>query len=199
MKKFIKSFVKGIINLFFCKIFYRVRFHGLENLKGIDRCMICPNHSNKMEPGWIYSNTTDLCIMAKAELFENKLLNKALSYFDVFPIRRGEHDSKSLIHAIKLFKNVEKRKLLVFPEGERLDKNTDRIPTKVGPIYIAYKVGIPIIPTYITRNVKLFSRVDIVFDKPITVPEEVGKDREKMQEFSDNMMDNIYNLKSQVK
>lgn len=198
MKRFIKSFVKVFINVFLCKIFYRVHFKGLENLKGIDRCLICPNHSNTVEPAWIYAKATDLCIMAKAELFENKFLNKLFRYFDVFPIRRGEHDSRSLIHAIKLFKNVDKRKLLVFPEGERLKKHVDRIPAKIGPVYIAYKVGVPIIPVYITKNVKLFSRVDVIFDKPVIIPDEVGKDKDKMQEFSDKLMDNIYNLKPQV-
>lgn len=199
MKKFVVGFAKGFINIFLCKIFYRVHYHGLENLKNIDKCLICPNHSNTVEPGWIYAKVNDLCTMAKAELFENKFWNKFLTYFDVFPIRRGEKDSRSLIHAIKLFKNVNKRKLLVFPEGERLKKHVDRIPAKVGPAYIAYKAGVPIIPVYITKNVKLFSKVDVIFGKPVMVPDECSKDREKMQEFSDKLMDNIYNLKAQVK
>lgn len=199
MKKFIKSFARGFINVFLCKIFYRVHFSGLENLKNVDKCLICPNHSNTVEPAWIYAKTTDLCIMAKAELFEKKFWSKIFSYFDVFPIRRGEHDIKSLIHAINLFRNVEKRKLLVFPEGERLSKNVDRIPAKIGPVYIAYKAKVPIIPVYITKNAKLFSRVDVIFDKPVLIPDEVGKDKEKIHEFSDKMMDNIYKLRPQVK
>lgn len=199
MKEFIKGLVKGFINIFLCKIFYRVHYYGLDNLKGVDKCLICPNHSNTVEPAWIYAKTNDIYIMAKAELFEKKIWNKIFSYFDVFPIRRGEHDVRSLIHAINLFKNVKKRKLLVFPEGERLSKEVDRIPAKIGPAYIAYKAKVLIIPVYITKNAKLFSRVDIVFGKPITVPEEAGKDKEKIQEFSDKMMDNIYKLKSKIK
>ena len=195
MKRFIKGFVKGFINIFLCKVFYRVHFYGLENLKGINKCLICPNHSNTVEPAWIYAKTTDLCIMAKAELFEKKFWNKIFSYFDVFPIRRGEHDIRSLMHAINLFKNVDKRKLLVFPEGERLSKNIDRIPAKIGPAYIAYKAKVPIIPVHITKNAKLFSRVDIVFGKPIIIPDNIGKDKEKIQEFTNIMMDDIYSLK----
>lgn len=196
MKKIIKKIVKEFINLFLCKVFYRVHYHGLENLDGIDKCLICPNHSNTVEPAWIYAKTHDLCIMAKAELFEKKFWNRIFSYFDVFPIKRGEHDIKSLIHAINLFKNVDKRKLLVFPEGERLPKDIDRIPAKIGPVYIAYKAKVPIVPVYITKNVKLFSRVDIIFSKQINIPENIGKDKEKIQKFTDKMMDNIYELKS---
>jgi len=198
MKKFIQSFVKGIIKIFLCKIFYRVHYHGLENLKNVDKCIICPNHSNTVEPAWIYAVTSDLCIMAKAELFEKKFWNKVFSYFDVFPIRRGEHDIKSLMHAVKLFKNVHKRKLLVFPEGERLSKDIDRIPAKIGPAFIAYKAEVPIIPVYITKNAKLFGRVDIIFDKKITVSADIAKDKEKIKQFSNEMMDNIYKLKEKV-
>jgi 1-acyl-sn-glycerol-3-phosphate acyltransferase len=195
MKKFIKSFVKGFINIFICKVLYRVHYFGLENLKGINKCLICPNHSNTVEPAWIYAKTENLCIMAKAELFEKKFWNKIFTYFDVFPIRRGEHDVKSLIHAINLFKNVEKRKLLIFPEGERLPKEVNRVKAKVGPIYIAYKAKVPIIPVYITKNAKLFSRVDIIFGKPITLPDDLGKDKEKIQRLADDLMDYIYDLK----
>lgn len=194
MKKFMQGFVKVIMNIFLCKIFYRVNYQGLENIKGLDKCLICPNHSNKVEPVWIYTKVDNLCIMAKAELFEGKFWNNFFSFFNVFPIRRGEHDSRSLIHAIKLFKNVEKRKLLVFPEGERVPKDIQRLPTKVGPVYIAYKAKVPIVPIYITKNAKLFSKVNVIFDKPINVPEEIASDRSKMQEFSDKMMDDIYKL-----
>ena len=198
MKKIIQRFVKGFIKIFLCKVFYRVHYHGLENIKNLDKCVICPNHSNTVEPAWIFAITDDLCIMAKAELFEKKFWNKIFSYFDVFPIRRGKHDIKSLMYAINLFKNVEKRKLLVFPEGERLKKEIDRLPAKIGPAYIAYKADIPIVPVYITKNAKIFGRVDIIFDIPVKVPENIGKDKEKIKQFANDMMDNIYKLKEKV-
>ena len=192
MKKIIKTIVKWVIDIFLCKVFYRVHYKGIENLKGLDKCLICPNHSNTVEPAWIYNKATNLCIMAKAELFEKRFWNVIFSYFDVFPIRRGEHDVKSLINAINLFKNVDKRKLLVFPEGERLPKEVDRVPAKVGPAYIAYKAKVPIVPVYITKNAKLFSRVDIIFGKPKTITDDIGKDKDKIQEFSTKLMDEIY-------
>lgn len=195
MKKIIKGIVRGFIQIFLCNVFYRVHYTGVENLKGIKKCLICPNHSNTVEPAWIYAKAKNLCIMAKAELFEKKFWNRLFSYFDVFPIRRGEHDVKSLIHAINLFKKVEKRQLLIFPEGERLSKEIDRVPAKVGPIYIARKAKVPIVPVYITKNAKLFSRVDVIFDQPIFVPDEVGKDKEKIQKFANEMMDRVYALK----
>ena len=195
MKKIIKLFVKGFIKIFLCKVFYRVHYKGIENMNNVKKCLICPNHSNTVEPAWIYAKTTNLFIMAKAELFEKKFWNKLFSYFDVFPIRRGEHDVRSLIHAINLFKNVDERRLLVFPEGERLAKDVERIPAKVGPIYIAKKADIPIVPAYITKNAKLFSRVDVIFGEPVYVPKEIANDKEKINEFAQKLMDMSYSLK----
>lgn len=194
-----KKLIKWIIDIFLCKIFYRVKFIGVEKLKQVNRCVICPNHSNTVEPAWIYAKCDNIAIMAKAELFENKFLDKIFRYFDVFPIHRGEHDVRSLIHAINLFKNVDKRKLLVFPEGERLKKHQDRIPAKVGPLYIAAKVNVPIMPVYISKNVKLFSKVYIVFGDLIEVSKDDIKDKNVLNEKANEIMDEVYNLKNTIK
>lgn len=194
-----KKLIKWIIEIFLCKIFYRVKFIGVEKLKQVNRCVICPNHSNTVEPAWIYAKCDNIAIMAKAELFENKFLDKIFRYFDVFPIHRGEHDVRSLIHAINLFKNVDKRKLLVFPEGERLKKHQDRIPAKVGPIYIAAKVNVPIMPVYISKNVKLFSKVYVIFGDLIEVSKDDIKDKKALNEKANEIMDEVYNLKNTIK
>ncbi len=189
-----KFIVKWFIKIFFCKIFYRVKYVNSEIVNKFDRCMICPNHSNTVEPSWIWAKTDHISIMAKAELFENKIMAKLLNYFDVFPIRRGEHDIKSLMHAINLFKGEGKKRFLVFPEGERLKIDEKRLPAKPGPVYIASKVQVPIIPVYITKNAKLFSKVYIIYGDPIYVPEDIRKDKEKLKEFSDKLMDIVYDL-----
>ena len=195
MKKIVKWFIK----IFLCNIFYKVKYVGEDKLKNIDKCIICPNHSNTVEPAWIYAKNHDISIMAKAELFEKKFWNAIFTYFDVFPIHRGEHDVRSLIHAINLFKNVDKRKLLIFPEGERLKKTQDRIPAKVGPLYIAAKANVPIIPVYISKNAKLFSKVYIIYGEPIVITDKIIKDKQNLQKFADNIMDNIYSLKDTIK
>lgn len=189
-----KKFVKWFIRIFLCHFIYRVRYIGSEKLNKIDKCVICPNHSNMVEPAWIYAKNDDICIMAKAELFEKKFWAKIFTYFNVFPIHRGEHDIRSLIHAINLFKKDEKRKLLVFPEGTRLKKEVTRVEAKVGPAYIAYKANVPILPVYITKIARFFSKVYIVYGDPIMVTEEIAKDKVKLQQFSDQIMDHVYQM-----
>lgn len=189
-----KKFVKWVIKIFLCNFIYRVKYINYEKIKDIKKCVICPNHSNTVEPAWLYAKTDDITIMAKAELFEKKFWAKIFTYFNVFPIHRGEHDIRSLIHAINLFKNIEERKLLVFPEGERLAKNIERVKAKVGPVYIAIKADVPIIPVYITKNAKLFSKVRIIYGNPIFPNKELLKDKEALQKFTDKLMDGIYDM-----
>ena len=189
-----KLIVKWIIRVLFCNIFYRVKFINKENEEKLDKCIICPNHSNFFEPAWIYSKTKDICIMAKAELFLNKFLAMIYKSLGVFPIRRGEHDVRSLIHAINLFKEVDKRKLLIFPEGERMKIDEEKGKAKVGPAYIAYKANVPIVPVYITKNAKVFSKVKIIYGEPIYITEEIAKDKKKIEQFSIEMLDKCYAL-----
>ena len=190
-----RSIVRWFIKIFLCKIFYRVEFINKENEEKLNKCLICPNHSNTVEPAWIYSKTKDICIMAKAELFENKFLAKLYKYFGVFPIRRGEHDVRSIIHAINLFKDVDKRKLLIFPEGERMKKEQKRGVAKTGPVYIACKAHVPIVPVYITKNAKLFSRVKIIYGRPIYISEEVIHDKKLLKKKSEEILNTCYELK----
>ena len=170
--------IKKILCLFANHILYRVEFVNKEVEESIDKCVLCPNHSNKFEPLWIYNKTDNLNIMAKSELFEKKLQGKILRYFGVFPIKRGRHDVASLLHAINLFKNAKSKKLLIFPEGERMSKEIDRGQAKTGPLYIAYKAGVPIIPVYITKNAKLFSKVKVMIIGPKFYKSQIEESKE---------------------
>lgn len=197
IKKVIKRIVRVIVNFIFTHFLYRVKYTNLNKLNKFEKCLICPNHSDRFDPCFIYAKTNDLCIMAKAELFENKILAALFKYFDVFPIRRGEHDTRSLLHAIKLFKNVEKRKLLIYIEGERMQKNEERGTAKAGPIFIAAEVGVPIVPVYVTKNPKLFSKVKVNFGDAIYIDKSRIKNKEYVKTQSQNLLDAIYDLNSE--
>ena len=57
---------------------------------------------------------------------------------------------------------------------------------------------LPLLPVYIKKNPRIFSKVYVVFGKPIKLPEDVHKDKEKMQEYSDMLLDEIYKLKDEI-
>jgi 1-acyl-sn-glycerol-3-phosphate acyltransferase len=53
----------------------------------------------------------------------------------------------------------------IFPEGTRVSA-PDAVVAKVGAVRIAMRLGVPIIPAFITRNKKLFRKVDVVVGEP---------------------------------
>lgn len=194
IKKVIKKIVKGIINFLFTHFLFRTKYTNLDKLNKHDKCLICPNHSDKFDPFFIYAKTDHLNIMAKAELFENKILAGIFKYFDVFPIRRGEHDTRSLLHAIKIFKKTEKKKLLIYIEGERMRKNEERGTAKAGPVFIAAEAGVPIVPVYVTKNPKLFSKIQVNFGDAIYIDKTRIRDKEYVKNESQKLLDTIYDL-----
>lgn len=185
----------GLLKFLFSHFLFRVRYIGLENIDNAGKCVVCPNHSTIFDPFWVYFKSKDMWIMAKAELFKNKIMAALLKAYNVFPIKRGQRDASSLLHSINVIENNDNAKLLIFPEGTRIKKDKERGRAKVGPVYIASKAGVPIIPVHITKNPKLFSKVTVVFGEPIVLPENVHDTKEEMQKYSDIVLDKIYELK----
>ena len=136
----------------------------------------------------------NMWIMAKAELFKNKLLGALLKAYNVFPIKRGQKDAGSLIHAINVIEKEEDAKLLVFIEGTRIKKDKERGKAKVGPAFIASKAGVPVIPVHITKNPRLFSKVIVKFGKPIDIPQGIHDKKEELQKESNMILEKIYEL-----
>lgn len=190
-----KSFI-WLVDLFLCKIIYRVKYINKENIDNMGKCLVCPNHSTGFDPFWVYTRTKNMWIMAKAELFKYKIIANLFKAFNVFPIKRGQKDARSLIHAINILEKNEDAKLLIFPEGTRVPKDKERGKVKIGPVYIAAKAGVPIVPVYITRNAKVFSSPKVIYGEKIDIPQNIIEDKQELQRYSDMLLDKIYELKS---
>lgn len=191
----IKKGFLGLLKFLFSHLLFRVKYVNLENMNKIEKGLVCPNHSCIFDPFWVYFKVENMWIMAKAELFKNKILAKIYKAYNVFPIKRGQKDASSLLHSINVIEENDKAKLLIFPEGTRIKKDKERGRAKVGPVFIASKANVPIIPVHITKNPKLFSRVTVVFGEPIDVPNNIHEDKKEMQNYSDMLLDKIYELK----
>ena len=189
-----KKLVTFLVNIFLCHFIYRVKYVNVNNVKKLDKCIICPNHSHILDPVWIYPKVNNLNIMAKSELFKNKLFAKFLKYFGAFPIKRGEKDAKSIVYAIKVLKNKEKSKLLIFPEGGILKEDKRRKFITNSAVYIAGKTNLPIVPVHITENPKKFSKIIIVFGEPINIEQELIKDKEYLEKASYDLLNKIYEM-----
>ena len=190
--------IKNLMIFIVCKILFRIKYENEQVVKSLNKCMICPNHSRIYDPLMVYSKLDNTYIMAKAELFKHKLIANFLTYYNVFPVERDKNDSKALRRALKIFKDNEKAKLLIFPEGKVLKTKQERGIIKDGAVYIAAMAEIPIIPVYITARPRYFSRVLVKFGEPIYYNKKILKDKENVSEYSQKLLNAIYELEPKM-
>ena len=182
MYKIMKTLVKGLC----CHFIYRVRYIGLEKIDNKKKYIICPNHSNVLDPTFIFPIVDNL-----AKLFRR---------YRVFPVNREKRDVKSTLHAIECLNLEENSKLLMFPEGGILKKKEDlRNKVKNGAVYFAAESGVPILPVFITRRPHLFQKVYVVIGDIIEIPTDIKDDKEKIREYSKKMINIIYDLEQEIK
>lgn len=156
------------------KLLYFLKSKNSVILSG--RYIICANHSSLKDPLFLALTLKkrQIFFMAKAELFQNKLLAKVITALGAFPVNRGKNDINS-IHTAESLLNDEKI-VGIFIEGTR-SKTGKLLKPKAGAAMIAYKTNTPILPVGISqKNGKipsLFHQVAINFGNPMT-PQELG-------------------------
>lgn len=135
--------MKKLVKIVCCNIIYRVKYIGIEKIDNNKKYVICPNHSNILDPTFIFPIVDNLSIMAKSEIFKNKLVAKILKRYRVFPVNRKERDVKSTLHAIECLNLENNSKLLIFPEGGIIkdSKEIRKKSKKWSSIYFSRKWG----------------------------------------------------------
>ena len=163
------------MKLIFGKILYHVKYYHSEFLDEYDSYLICPNHSRIFDVFYVFplKYDADLCAMAKKELFKHWYFRIVAKYYHVIPIDRQGINVKSIMSALKAFKENKKAKMIIFPEGKVI-KEEKEIGTvfRRGATSIAKDVGIPIVPVYISRRPKLFQTVEVIYGEPYFVEKE---------------------------
>ncbi len=106
--------------------------------------------------------------MAKAELFQTRLLAALLRSLNAFPVERGGGDHAAMSEAGRLLGGGAV--LGIFPQGT--SKPERQIGWHRGAARLALATGAPLIPVRLaeTRRVPLPTRIRIVVGEPIVVP-----------------------------
>lgn len=188
-----KTKLKSFAEFVFCKLLYKVKFYGLEKIDTTKPCVYVANHVSAMDGIFIWTQINNLAVMAKAELFKNRLVAKVLKANGVFPIERGKKDFKHVYHAVKVIKAGNS--LLIFPEGTRNARQRGINP-KNGATYIALATNVDIIPLHITEKIKLFGKVNIIAGDAIKLDlsKEKIKNKDELYKNTKNIMDIVYSL-----
>lgn len=187
-------FARRVVWIFF-HLIYKIEVKDMENVPQDDGALICPNHYNNFDPLLVaIVLKRKIRFMAKHEAFKNPILRFILNKLETFPVKRGEVD----LNAVKTTLRILKDKQLVglFPEGTRI-KGGELGRANSGVAVFATKSGKPVIPVYISGSYRPFSRMRLVFGKPMIF--EASKDKkltgDDFSELSQLVMKEIKNLK----
>lgn len=196
MKNILKGISRGIVKgaiYVYCKIVYRFKVIGKENIPKEGAAIICGNHRTYLDPPLIEITCGRYArFLAKEELTKNKFLALLGIVFDAILVKRDSKEVKALKESLQTLKNGDC--LALFPEGTRngLEKGEK---VKDGAAFFALRSGSPVIPCGIKGGKKGNRKVTITYGKPLDFSEYKGsKDKEILDKVTDEIMNNIIEL-----
>lgn len=193
-KNFRKAIVRGAIFIY-CKIVYRAKIVGTENIPRKGAILICANHKSFLDPALMEATCKrpDVRFLAKKSLANNKFLAHLGRLFGEILVEKDARDMKAVKEVLKAFKNNEA--IAIFPEGTRngLEKGES---VKNGAAFFALNSDAIVIPAGIKGGEKPFKKVIITYGKPIDFTEEKKnkKDKDVVEKVTDKIMAKILEL-----
>ncbi len=194
LKKIGRVIVRSAI-LAYCKIVYRLKVVGKENIPKDGALLFCGNHRTYLDPPVIVvTSGRHMRFMAKEELGKNPFFAFLGVIFDAIYVKRDSKDISAMKDAMKTLKSGGC--IGIFPEGTRngMEKNDGKL--KNGATYMALKTGAKIIPIGIQGDSKLFHRTTIVYGEPLDFSEKynLSEDKEAADKASEDLKQEIIRL-----
>lgn len=156
------------------KILFPCKFIGLENVQNINgNYIICSNHLSNIDVIFLVaSQKSQICFMAKAELFKNKILKYLFNSLGAFSVDRGKDNGNAIRQAKKILNDG--KILGIFIEGTR-SKTGEFLRPRSGASVLACSCSVPVLPVCITGvkngGIKIFKKSTVSFGNPIQIEE----------------------------
>lgn len=196
MKEFFKKISRGIVKgaiYAYCKVVYRMKIVGKENVPKEGPVIICGNHRTFLDPPLIEVTCGRYArFLAKEELTKNKFLAFLGFIFDAILVKRDSKEVKAIKESLKTLKDGQC--LALFPEGTRngLAKGEE---VKDGAAFFALRSGAKVVPCGIKGGEKGNWKVTITYGKPLDFSEYKGaKDKETLDKVTSEIMENVISL-----
>jgi 1-acyl-sn-glycerol-3-phosphate acyltransferase len=142
---------------------------GAEQIPASGPVILVANHESIWDPFIVgVATPREIHYMAKAELFESRVLAAAMRSFNAFPVERGGGDRDAMSEAGRLL--ARGAVLGMFPQGT--SKPERQIGWHRGAARLALATGAPLVPLRLSGTKRLPRRdtVRIVVAEPIVVP-----------------------------
>jgi len=191
-----------------CRVILRLGFglrtHNAERVPREGGYLLVSNHASNLDPpilGCMLER--EVHYLAKAEMFENRLLARVFRSINAHPIRRGGVDRQAMKECGELIRNGAL--LTIFPEGTRTHDGEMQAP-KPGVAMIAVQARARCLPAYIAGSYRAWprhrtfprpTRLDVYYGAPFDLPERPeGMDRKDYYQLcADEMIRQISALK----
>lgn len=157
------------------RIFFPTKIIGRKNLPKKKKAILTCNHRSNSDivviDGYMHRRPYTL---AKHTLFEKKFKGAVLKSYGAIPVNResvGLSTVKTVLNVLK-----KDKWLLIFPEGTRKDISDDeQMSLKNGTAMFALKSGAPIVPMWLIKKPKVFSRNVLLIGEPFSVEQFAGQ------------------------
>jgi 1-acyl-sn-glycerol-3-phosphate acyltransferase len=133
--------------------------------------------------------------MAKEELFSVPVLGKIVGRLHAFPVKRGMSDREALRKGLGVLKDGNV--LGLFPEGTR-SKTGELGKGLAGAGFFALRTNAAVVPCAIIGPYKKFSRLKVVYGKPIDLSD-LRKNKGTAEQATELIMDEIRKLINEYK
>ena len=156
------------------RVYFGVRFEGVENIPPEGPLIIAPNHVTYADPPLVaLAARRPIYFMAWKRLFDVPLFGRLIQFLRAFPLETASADPTAVRGAARLLKAGQA--VMIFPEGGRTpDGRLQRF--KPGAFRLACSFGAPIVPVTIVggheswppqRLLPRPGRITIVYHPPI--------------------------------
>jgi len=147
---------------------YRVEVAGADRVPADGPVILVANHESIWDPFVLgVATSRQIHYMAKAELFESRVLAAAMRSLNAFPVERGGGDRDAMSEAGRLL--ARGAVLGMFPQGT--SKPERQIGWHRGAARLALATGAPVVPVRLrgTKPMPRRSHVQISVREPIVV------------------------------
>lgn len=191
VKRIIGKFVEGILFIY-CKIVYRLKIVGTENIPE-EQVIFCGNHRSFIDPPIIkVTCTRDVRFLARESLAKNPFLAFLGWIFEVIYVKRDSKDIGALKGTLSCLKKGES--IALFPEGTRngLEKGES---VKDGAAFFSIKSGVKVVPVGISGEIKPFHKLVVTYGKPLDFSMyKDPKNKEELEIVTNKIMEEIQKL-----
>ncbi len=170
------------------RLFIPVRYHGQEKLRGRKGpFVLISNHQHALDPVVLALCVREQCVfLAKKELAANGFLRWMFRQLHCIMVDRHNSDMEAMRACMQVIRDG--RVLVIFPEGTRHHEGQmEQIEN--GTSLIVLRGGVPLIPVYIDRPLKLFRRCNAWVGEPIGYGDllEQGTNRNSCEALNERM------------